>query len=231
MKSRFSIIILLVLIVATMPACGQKPSTAPKEEPGPFYGMVSVATHYMALEELAYDAEFIVEAEWTNNKEHINVSGANFELNDLYIKRVLEGDPKLAGQTIKIVGIGKLNSAPHTKSVLFLVKYDGPITQEAYAVVGYYQGIFAINDDNEVVYDADKYGGVKHFQGALEGLSMESFEQRIQEAIKNAKPSMWNKPSLSEEEQRRAEEEGHKLYLEDKKRLDEQLKERETLNR
>ncbi|TVX92504.1 hypothetical protein [Paenibacillus agilis] len=227
MKSRFLIFILLVLIVATMTACGEKHSTDPKEEQQPFYGMVSVATHYMALEELAYDAEFIVEAEWTNNMEGVNVSGANFQLNDININKVLEGDPKLAGQTIKIIGIGGLNTAPHTKNVLFLVKYDGPITQEAYAVVGYYQGIFAINDDNEVVYDADKYGGVKHFQGALEGLSMESFEQKIQEAIKNARIPIWNMPQLSEEEQRRAEEEGHKMYLEDKKRLEEQLKERE----
>ncbi|MCR8843495.1 hypothetical protein NQ117_07345 [Paenibacillus sp. SC116] len=231
MKNQFLTFILFVLIVATMSACGQKHSTAPKEVEQPFYGMVSVATHYMALEELAYDAEYIVEAEWTNKTERVNVSGANFELNDIKINKVLEGDPKLAGQTIKIIDIGSLNSAPHTKSVLFLNKYDGPITEEAYAVVGYYQGIFAIDDDNEVVYDADKYGGVKHFQGSLEGMSMESFEQRIQQAVKNARPSMWNKPQLSEEEQKRAEEESHKLYLEDKKRLEEQLQDRETKNK
>ncbi|MCR8844680.1 hypothetical protein NQ117_13400 [Paenibacillus sp. SC116] len=69
----------------------------------------------------------------------------------------------------------------------------------------------------------DKYEGVKHFQASVEGLDKQSFEQRIQEAIKNASPPQPNIPQLSEAD-KKLEEEGHKIYLEDKKRLEEMKK-------
>ncbi|WP_028596373.1 hypothetical protein [Paenibacillus assamensis] len=217
-------IFFLVLIVTTISACGNKPSTRPYEEQQFYNGMFDLAIHYQALEELAYDAELIVEAELTNETEQTNVSGTRFTFTDVKINKVIEGNPQLVNQTIQVLDLGTFRAEPHKKNVLFLVKYDEPVDGEAYALVGYYQGRFKINDDNKVVYDADKYGGVKYFQGELEGLSIEAFDLRIQEAVKNAREPMWNKPQLSEEERKLAEEESRKLYLEDRKRIEEEEK-------
>ncbi|WP_028594694.1 hypothetical protein [Paenibacillus assamensis] len=225
MKKIVITLLLFAMVSISMTACGKEEHTANyKEGHSVNYDNALLATHYNALEELAYDAGLIIEAELTGKTKEIPFRSTRYKLTEVKVKKVIKGDIALNSNVVQLLEIASLSMDPHKNNILFLDKYEGPVTNDAHVVVGLYQGRFKINDDNLVVYDADKSNGVKHFQAAVEGLDTRTFEQQIQEAIKNARPPKSNLPQLSEAEQKLAEEESHKIFLEDRKRIEEEEK-------
>ncbi|TVX94119.1 hypothetical protein [Paenibacillus agilis] len=232
MKKIVIILVLIAMVSISMTACGKEEHTANyKEGHSANYDNALLATHYNALEELAYDAELIIEAELTGKSKEIPFRSTRYKLTEVNVNKVMKGNIELKSNVIQLLEIASLSMDPHKNNILFLDKYEGPVANDAYVVVGLYQGRFKINDDNLVVYDADKNNGVKHFQASVEGLDTRTFEQQIQEAIKNARPPKPNLPQLSEAEQKLAEEESHKIYLEDRKRIEEEEKQKENSNK
>ncbi|TVX89571.1 hypothetical protein [Paenibacillus agilis] len=227
MKNIVSTLFIVALIITSLSACGnEKQSQAQqKKERNVYYGNFMLDTHYKSLEELAYDADLVAEIEVNANNHNISYIDPTFKTIEVKINNVLKGDSKIKSQAIRILEIAStVSENANKKNIVFLDKYEGPLADDVYVIVGVYQGMFKLDEANQVVYDADKYEGVKHFQASVEGLDKQSFEHRVQEAIKNASPPQPNIPQLSEAEKKLAEEEGHKMYLEDKKRLEEMKK-------
>ncbi|MBE1444931.1 MULTISPECIES: hypothetical protein [unclassified Paenibacillus] len=202
------IIFLLIFVLATLTACM-------KEEPKVNYGNASLQTHYQALEEIAYDAQLIVEVELTGESKNIRYKEADFNVIEAQVKKVIKGDEQLNSKMINVLEVAAFSLNDHKKNILFLKKYDGPVTDNAYFVAGVYQGKLNLGSNNKIVYDADKYGGVKTYQSDLEGLDAKSVEEKVAEAVKNARPP--KKLNSDENQLKKNEEESRKLLEQDKK--------------
>lgn len=172
---------ILVLVLAAMTTYGENGQNLN-------YGNIDVRTHYQALEEISYDSELIVEVELTGKNQIIHYGNAEFNIIEAQVHNVIKGDRQLSSNFIPIIQIAAFSRNDHKNYLLFLEKYTGPITNDAYVNAGVYQGTFRIGKNNKLVYDAGQYGGHKSFQPDLEGLDMKAVEVKVQQAIKNERP-------------------------------------------
>lgn len=147
--------------------------------------------------------------ELTGKNQNINYNNADFKVSGAQVKKVIKGDQQLVSKAIQVLEIAAFSRNEHKKNLLFLEKYVGPVINDAYVIAGVYQGKFSIDKDDKLIYDADKYGGVKSFQSELVGLDMKSVEAKVQQAVKNARPP--KKVQLSEEQRKKNEEYSIKL--------------------
>ncbi|MGM0885074.1 MAG: hypothetical protein ACQEXQ_29035 [Bacillota bacterium] len=73
------------------------------------------------------------------------------------------------------------------KFVLFLHKYEGPVTsEEAFVISGFYQGKFRIDDKGKINYDAAKNNGEVTFQDEVNNKSLVEFKTSIKEKMKKS---------------------------------------------
>lgn len=211
MKKIVVVVLLLAFTITT--ACGQSNQSLN-------YDLASLQTYYNALEEITTDSDLIVEVELTGKSEDINYKDADFKVTEAQVKKVLKGSEELTSQAIRILEVAVFNmnqQNEHKKRLLFLEKYEGPVTQNAYVVAGVYQGNFKIDKDDKLIYDADKYGGYKSFQAELEKTSLLLAEEKVKQALKNPKPvdKSYLKPK-NEAERIKAEEESRKQLEKDR---------------
>jgi len=151
------------------------------------YGVMDLANSYASLEELTADSKLIVEADLTHDVSQLNYKGANFAITEVLIKDVIKGESSLNNQTVSILELEQFNLQATRQSdrhVLFLDKYIGPVTEDAYVITGVYQGKFSINAQGLIHYDALDYNGLVTFQNKLEQLDVRSLKKAVHKAEK-----------------------------------------------
>ncbi|HIW34988.1 MAG TPA: hypothetical protein IAA29_19610 [Candidatus Paenibacillus intestinavium] len=71
-----------------------------------------------------------------------------------------------------------------SKLFLFLKPYTGPITDSnAYIITGVYQGKFKISKAGELIYDAEKYGGVNLYQKEFVPIKLKDAKEKIKKLV------------------------------------------------
>ncbi|WP_054027512.1 hypothetical protein [Bacillus sp. FJAT-28004] len=151
--------------------------------------IADLAVIYSTLEEITDDSELVVEVTMTGEFEQIpEYEGANFKLTDAEVNEVIKGDESYNGSNIKIFEFAASNiKKKNDKFVLFLHKYEGPVTsEEAFVISGLYQGKFRIDDKGKINYDAAKNNGEVTFQDELSNKNLVEFKTSIKEKMKKS---------------------------------------------
>jgi hypothetical protein len=118
---------------------------------------LSLSKGYESISELANDADIIAEVEVTSSNTlsyyDVPFTVSNADLLDTYkggttgtTINLLETGGIIDNQEYSPEGNDVLKE--NDKAILFLQKYEGPITNDAYVVLGVYQGKFKIDSDN-----------------------------------------------------------------------------------
>lgn len=177
MRISQSFIFTLALLMLVLSGCGKE-----DQAQATFSGDLAVI--YSTLEEITNDSELVVEVRRTSIIEHLpEYGGANFSLTDVEVKEVIKGIGSHNGRIIRIFSLDPANLTKEGGDlVLFLHKYEGPVTsKEAYVISGVYQGKFEIDKNRKINYNAAKYGGVVTFQEKLNHMNLERFKASIKE--------------------------------------------------
>lgn len=155
--------------------------------------LAEVEEHYKSLESLVYDSTLVAVVKAKDEPEEISYKGATFITNQLDVKEVILGDENLEQQNIKLLEIGMgptdLNvvNGPD-KFLLFLEKYEGPVTDNAYSVNGVYQGKFRVKKDGSLEYGGKSVQGVNYFQDDFaNNYKLSGAKKKINEAKKKIK--------------------------------------------
>lgn len=121
---------------------------------GPIDIQASVVKGYHHVQELYQDADVVAEIEVKNSKS-INYSGVVFTVSETHVTQVYEGSV----QTLTILETGGKQGEidytmngnyvlqPGDRAIVFLEKYTGPIIDDAYVILGVYQGKFKVEAD------------------------------------------------------------------------------------
>ncbi|MBP1999991.1 hypothetical protein J2Z69_001010 [Paenibacillus shirakamiensis] len=131
---------------------------------------------FKTVSDLKNNAPLIIEAEVVKGTS-FEYNHVIFTKNNLLVKKVYKGD--LQGkQNIDILETGGISdnkefvlegnpvSKPGEKLVLFLKKYDGPVTEDAYTIEGAYQGKFTFDDGKKISFKKanEKFGELQSIQ-------------------------------------------------------------------
>lgn len=177
-KSQLYIVIFTLLMVILM-SCG-------KGDNAKSTSIADLEVMYSTLEEITNDSELVVEVTMTGEFEKIpEYGGSNFKLTDVEVKEVIKGDESYNGHMIKIFEFAASNmTKKNDKFVLFLCKYEGPVTsEEAFVITGFYQGKFRIDDKGKINYEATENNGEVTFQDGLNNKSLVEFKASIKEKM------------------------------------------------
>jgi len=131
---------------------------------------VSINKMYSSVQDLKNEADLIVEGTSLPNQKTIKHGQILFTHTDFKVNQVHKG--VLGKKNIKILETGGFDGKHHLtvegnrvmnqnqNYILFLEKYEGPVTkEESYVVIGAYQGRFAV-DGQEVTPGNDVAGNV-----------------------------------------------------------------------
>jgi uncharacterized lipoprotein YehR (DUF1307 family) len=146
------------------------------------YGMLDVENVYDSVEEITDHSTLIVEVMLGNTSNEIEYGNTNFSKTNVTIKEVYKGDPEINNSNIDIIELSSINitkDKENGKFLLFLRPYEGPITTNAYVISGVYQGKFKISNNDELIYDADKYSGINRFQKEFVKTPKEALPQML----------------------------------------------------
>ena len=116
--------------------------------------------NYQSIDELIQDSPIIVVGTVDSPNEEFVYGEATFALTRFKVEQVIRG---IVPDEINILQT-KMNEDPFLKNgdkmVLFLVKYEGPVTKNAYRTKGLYQGQYKIvgnaaikNENNNLAGD------------------------------------------------------------------------------
>jgi hypothetical protein len=141
-------------------------------------------THYETLDSIINDADLIAEVKVKEKATKKDYNSATFMINQVQIKEVIIGDSTLKGKEINLLELGfdesDLNIVKNNKKYLiFLTKYEGPITDDAYVVTGVYQGKFKINTDESLEYAGELFNGVEFFQKDFKNMKLSEAKEKI----------------------------------------------------
>lgn len=152
------------------------------------YSLMDLAEVYEDLGELTGDSPLIAEVVLTGEAEKVTYEGADFILSGAKITDVVKGEATNKDQEIKILEVESFNmnlTKPSDRFILFLDRYEGPVTDdEVYVITGVYQGKYGIDGNNNVIYDAGEYGGEVTFQSRVAQTSVEEFKKSITMTLK-----------------------------------------------
>jgi hypothetical protein len=158
-------------------------------------GTGEVDEDYTGLDGLVQASQLIAVVTPQQTKQQVSFQGATFDVYRLHLDQIIarnEQVTKLAnvGAEIKLLAVGAFQ--PNQKYLLFLKKYEGPvINEDAFVVVGAFQGQFLVDGEDSLSYVANNEGNP--FQNKLAAQGLKKFVQEIQYASKN-KPSSSNLP-------------------------------------
>lgn len=173
--------IMLLLFIVVLSACSAKENNV--QDPITYdFGMLDVEKTYTSLGEIVNDSTLIAEVELEDQAESINFGESEFTLSKVNVNKIFKGDSELENTTINLLELSFLDikiDKGNGKFLLFLKPYEGPITSSAFVVTGVYQGRFKYNDEGNITYDAEKYGGVNKFQIDF----VENYEKKLLEII------------------------------------------------
>lgn len=130
----------------------------------------------------------MVEVKLTGSFEQIpEYGGANFTLTDAEVKERIKGNESYYGRVIKILELTASNlniTKKRDRFVLFLHKYEGPVTsEETFVISGVYQGKFRIDEKEKIKYDAAENNGVVTFQEELNNKSLWEFKTKLTQLV------------------------------------------------
>ncbi|CAH8717647.1 hypothetical protein M5W83_10635 [Paenibacillus thiaminolyticus] len=133
-----------------------------------------LSVRYDTIQQLENDAELIVEAHAEKSKSFKHKS-VIFTLSDVQVKQVYKGSVK-PNEIIQVLETGGVyNNILHTfddnkairsgdNALLFLKKYKGPVAQDAYTVLGVYQGKFNIDSNGVLLPSHHVTGELQNIQ-------------------------------------------------------------------
>lgn len=157
------------------------------EQAEPDYSMIDLAEEFETLDSLSNNAELIAEVALDGQTEKVFYGGADFFLSSATVTDIVHGDTNYLNQSIDILDVGSYNiqlSKESNRFILFMDKYEGPVfSEEAFVTKGVYQGIYHVNENNEVNYDAGEYQGIKTFQDDIQNMNAENFKALIKSSI------------------------------------------------
>lgn len=126
-----------------------------------------IVDNFETVEELEERAELILELE-VNSLESISYGDVLFTLSNNDVKKVYKGSKDIKSISIlETGGIGELNIdgkktkvnlifennevlKNKEKVIVYLEKYEGPIAQDSYVILGVHQGKFKLNKNNKI---------------------------------------------------------------------------------
>ncbi|MFC5528603.1 hypothetical protein [Cohnella yongneupensis] len=191
---KFIVICTFLLTFAFVTACAKH-----ENRPRADYGMMALQTYYQNFEEITIDSDLIVEVELTGNTKQFNYGHADWSVADAEVKKVYKGDEKFKSELIQILEVAPLDNTSENyvnkKHLLFLKKYIGPMIEDAYVIAGVYQGNFKIDNEDKLIYEADKYHGYISFQSKLNNQKISVAKERIDVALKQTKLVNDSKPA------------------------------------
>ncbi|RAP78501.1 hypothetical protein [Paenibacillus montanisoli] len=187
---RYSIGIILGILLFVLSGCSSANETTSsstnesvEQDVTPVdYSLMDIETEYQSLKEIEQDSALVAVVKLTGNVKPIAYQSANFTLTEAEIQKVLKGKHDLHSKiNLLEVSVFNLNLTKKSdKLLLFLKKYVGPITEDAYTIAGVYQGKFNVIS-NKVVYDGDDYNGINTFQKAFDNKDLTEVEQSVQQ--------------------------------------------------
>jgi hypothetical protein len=123
------------------------------------FGTVDLVDSYESIDDLIKDSPVIVIGTVDSGNEKIEYGEVNFALTKFRIETAVRGT---LAETINILQT-KSKEDPFLKKgdrmILFLVKYDGPVTEDAYRLKGLYQGQYTIEGTKVVKSNGNKLTG------------------------------------------------------------------------
>lgn len=125
---------------------------------------------YSSVEELKNDAEFMVDIR-VNSTQSLQYKEVVFTLSEVNVNQVYSGMLNTKNITILETG-GIYNNRNHTfngnealktgdEAVLFIKKYEGPVAQDVYVILGVYQGKFSLKDGDEIIPSKEVMPGLE----------------------------------------------------------------------
>ncbi|MEF3352566.1 hypothetical protein PV403_05205 [Paenibacillus sp. GYB006] len=153
------------------------------------YGLMDLANIYGDIGGIVEDSALIVEVEIPGTTEEITYGGADFVLSDATVVDVISGDRSYSNEEIELFEVKSFDInrtlEDGNRFILFLEKYEGPVyEEEAFVIIGAYQGKFNIDENNNVEYKASEYNGITTFQTEITPVSVEQFKQEIKDIVK-----------------------------------------------
>jgi hypothetical protein len=124
------------------------------------FSSASMVDNYSSIDDLIKDSPFIVSGTVDSNNEEFDYHDVTFALTKFKIETIMRGE---APDRINILQT-KMAEDPFIKNgdkmILFLIKYSGPVTEDAYRMKGLYMGQYKIegtkvikNPDNKLKGD------------------------------------------------------------------------------
>lgn len=102
-------------------------------------GSAKLALHFDNISEIAAEAQDIIECKITNEIEDFVYSDIEFIKTNVEVTDVLFGDQIKKGDKISILQTNmqeKVNLPSNKDAILFIEKYEGPVTEDAYIILG-----------------------------------------------------------------------------------------------
>lgn len=179
-------LVLLLFSILLITACSSEQMNEDSQYSGPAYGFFSIEK-IESLDRLYQESGSIVEVRKTGKVEDIYNQDVALTLTEFNVIQVIHGDQVTEGEKIRIVDLkpASISLDKETDYLLFLNPKAGTYGDDVFSIVGNYQGKFKIID-NKLVYDADKFGGLKAFQDILSdqkvSRAIEQIRQKVNEA-------------------------------------------------
>ncbi|GGO09448.1 hypothetical protein [Saccharibacillus kuerlensis] len=148
---------------------------------------MELAEHFSTLESLANSSQLIAEVVLDGKTEKFDYEGAEFILSSAAVTDVISGDRSYLNTRIDLLDVASFHMQPAQDSnrfILFMIKYEGPVvSEEAFVTRGVYQGRFAINENNQIYYEANTDNGTASFQDKIQNMNVEDFKRLIESSI------------------------------------------------
>jgi len=122
-------------------------------------GTAEMVDNYESIDDLIKDSPVIVIGTVASGNDEFEYGEVTFALTKFKIGNTIRGE---VSGTINILQT-KLHEDPYIKNgdrmILFLVKYTGPVTDDAYRLKGLYQGQYTIEGTKVIKYKDNKLTG------------------------------------------------------------------------
>jgi hypothetical protein len=171
---------LLCILSLLLVACANK---------APNGGASNLEEHFQNFQELQNRASNIIQVTVIDNIETINYGEVTFTVSKAKVLSGFEGTLKVGDEIILLETGGMMNNGqelkfngipvikPGEELFLFVDKYVGPVTKDAYIPIGVYQGKFKVKD-NKVEQQAPNEDKLKDYQPVTRDLFKEKLKNK-----------------------------------------------------
>jgi hypothetical protein len=144
-KKTFSILIIAVIIAGTYSVISKNSYRSINANAS----SAKLSFYAESLDELIGASQYIIIAEVSGRQKDYNHMGVKFVNTEITIEKVLKGDSLSENQQITLLQTA-IEEDPivkrNKKVLLFIDKYEGPVTEDAYVCQGLYQGHYILDE-------------------------------------------------------------------------------------